>query len=121
VDLTAWEKMMRIKRKMRILTIEEMPPHPQFQRPPPVAPEEIIEEEGHVEMGPEQEALVAHEVILVDAEPEMPQPHLYHTLMRDYEESPPRMVDDLDDLDNLNDGCSDMDEWFPKDGSNDRD
>jgi hypothetical protein len=94
---------------------------PPIPAPPPVAPEEIIEEEGHVEMGPEQEALVAHEVILVDAEPEMPQPHLYHTLMRDYEESPPRMVDDLDDLDNLNDGCSDMDEWFPKDGSNDRD
>jgi hypothetical protein len=34
---------------------------------------------------------VAHEVILADAEPEMPQPHLYHTLMTDYEESPPRM------------------------------
>jgi hypothetical protein len=27
----------------------------------------------------------------------MPQPHLYHTLMRDYEESSPRMMDDLDD------------------------
>jgi hypothetical protein len=35
---------------------------------------------------------------------------------------------ELDDLDNLvdldgdpNEGCSDMDEWFPQDGSNDRD
>jgi hypothetical protein len=45
------------------------------------------------------------------------------------EESPvengPQELDDLDDLDELNDdpneGCSDMDEWFPQDGSNDRD
>jgi hypothetical protein len=50
-------------------------------------------------MIPEQEALVLHEVILADTELEMPQPHLYHELMRDYEESPPRMMDDLDDLD----------------------
>jgi hypothetical protein len=52
-------------------------------------------------------------------------------IMRDYEESPPRMengpheLDDLDDLDDMNDdpneGCSNMDEWFPKDGSNDQD
>jgi hypothetical protein len=42
--------------------------------------------------------------------------------MRDYEESPPRMKDDLDDLDaDPNEGRSDMDEWFPEDGSNDRD
>jgi hypothetical protein len=65
---------------------------------------------------------VAQEVILADAGPEMPQPHLYHALMRDYEESPPRMMDDLDDLDDdLNEGYSDMDEWFLEDGSNDRD
>jgi hypothetical protein len=70
----------------------------------------------------EQEAPVAYEVILANAEPEMPQPHLYHTLMRDYEESPPRMMDDLDDLDDdPNEGRSDMDEWFPEDGNNDRD
>jgi hypothetical protein len=38
---------------------------------------------------------------------------------RNYEESPPRMVDDFDDLDDdLNEGRSDMDEWFPEDGSN---
>jgi hypothetical protein len=43
-------------------------------------------------------------------------------LMRDYEESPPRMVDDLDDLDDdPNEGRSDMDEWFLEDGSNDMD
>jgi hypothetical protein len=42
--------------------------------PPATAPEEIIVEEEPMEMVPEQEALVAHEVILVDAEPEMPQP-----------------------------------------------
>jgi hypothetical protein len=47
--------------------------------------------------------------------------------MMDYEESPPRMVkgphglDDLDDLDDPTEACSDMDEWFPEDGSNDRD
>jgi hypothetical protein len=50
-------------------------------------------------------------------------------IMRDYKESPPRMenglheLDDLDDLydldDDPNEGCSDMDEWFLKDGSND--
>jgi hypothetical protein len=73
-------------------------------------------------MVPEQEAPVAHKVILVDAEPEMPQPCLYHALMRDYEESPPRMMDDLDDLDDdPNEGCSNMDEWFPEYGKNDRD
>jgi hypothetical protein len=84
-------------------------------------PEEI-NDEGPVEMIPEQEALVPHEVILADAEPEMPQPRLYHALMRDFEESLPRMMDDLDDLDDdPNEGRSDMDEWFPKDGSNDRD
>jgi hypothetical protein len=70
----------------------------------------------------EQEAPMAHEVILVDAEPEMLQPRLYHAHMWDYEESPPMMMGDFDDLDdNPNEGRSDMDEWFPKDGSNDRD
>jgi hypothetical protein len=65
---------------------------------------------------------VSHEVILVDAEPEMPQHHLYHPLMRDYGENPLRMEDHFDDLDDdPNEGRSDMDEWFPKNGSNDRD
>jgi hypothetical protein len=58
---------------------------------------------------------VAHEVILGDTEPELPQPRLYCTLMRDYEERPSRMMNDLDDLD----ASSDMDEWFPEDGNND--
>jgi hypothetical protein len=39
--------------------------------PPAAAPEEIIKEEGHVEMVPKQEPPMVHEVILADAEPEM--------------------------------------------------
>jgi hypothetical protein len=39
---------------------------------PAVVPEEIVEEETPMEMVLEQEAFVAHEVILVDAEPEPP-------------------------------------------------
>jgi hypothetical protein len=65
---------------------------------------------------------VLHEVILVDAEPVMPQLRLYHALMRDYEEDPLRMEDGFDDLDDdPNEGRSNMDEWFPDGGSNDRD
>jgi hypothetical protein len=72
-------------------------------------------EENLVEMVPNQEAPVSHEVILANDEPEMPQPRLYHALMRDYEESPSRMMDDLDDLDDdPNEGRSSMDEWFPR-------
>jgi hypothetical protein len=42
--------------------------------------------------------------------------------MRDYEEDPLKMEDDFDDLDDDPiDGHSDVDEWFLKDGSNDRD
>jgi hypothetical protein len=75
-----------------------------------------------MEVIPEQEASMPHEVILADAEPEMPQLHLYHALMRDYEEHLLRMEDDFDDLnDDPNEGRSDVDEWFPEDGSNDRD
>jgi hypothetical protein len=40
-------------------------------------------------------------------------------------ENGPHELDDLDDLDGLdddpNEGRSDMDEWFPQDGSNDQD
>jgi hypothetical protein len=65
---------------------------------------------------------VPHKVILADVEPEMPHLRLYHALMRDYEESPPRMMDDFDDLDDdPNEVRSDLDKWFPEDGSNDRD
>jgi hypothetical protein len=75
-----------------------------------------------MEMILEQEAPMPHEVILADVEPEMPHLCLYHALMRDHEESPPRMMDDFDDLDNdQNEGHSSIDEWFPKDGSNYRD
>jgi hypothetical protein len=75
-------------------------------------------EEDPMEMVPKHEAPVAHEVILADAESELPQPRLYRALMRDYEESPLRMMDDLDDP---TEASSDMDEWFHEDGSNDRD
>jgi hypothetical protein len=95
---------------------------PPIPAPPAVAPEEVVKEEDPVEMVLKQEAPVAHEVILVDAEPEMPRPRLYHALIRDYKESLPRMMDDLDDLDDdPNKGRSGMDEWFLEDGSNDRD
>jgi cation diffusion facilitator CzcD-associated flavoprotein CzcO len=73
-------------------------------------PEEI-DEEGHVEAIPEQEAPVPHEVILADAEPEMPQLRLFHALMRNYEENPLRLEDDFDDLDDdLSEDHYDMDE-----------
>jgi hypothetical protein len=87
----------------------------------------IINEEDPVEMVPEQEAHEASEVVLANAEPELPQPRLFNMIVRDYEESPSRKMDDLhelDDLDDLDDSAEadyDMDEWFPKDGSNDRD
>jgi hypothetical protein len=93
---------------------------------PAVVPEEIIEEEALVEMVPEQEAPVAHEMILAYAETKSPQPHLFNMIMRDYEESLPWMengpeeldyLDDLNDLDDdPNEGCSNMDEWFLEDG-----
>jgi hypothetical protein len=96
--------------------------------PPPVpvplavAPEVIIvDEEEPMEMVPEQEAPEAHEVIMADAEPELPQPHLFNILVRDYEESPPRLMDDLDDLDDPTEADYDVNEWFLEDGSNDRD
>jgi hypothetical protein len=89
--------------------------------PPAAAPEEI-DEESPMEVIPNQEVSMPHEVILADAEPKMPQLRLYHALMRDYEENPLRIDDDFDDLVNdPNKGHSDKDEWFPNDGSNDRD
>jgi hypothetical protein len=71
--------------------------------PPAAAPEEIVKEEAPEEMVPEQEAPMAHEVILADAEPELPQPRLFNMIMRDYEESPPRMENGLHELDDLDD------------------
>jgi hypothetical protein len=99
---------------------------PPATAPPPLAPPaavpEEIDEEGHVEPIPEEEAPMPHEVVLADAEFEVSQLRLYHALLRDYEENPLRLEDDFDDLeDDPNEGCSDMDEWFPDDGSNDRD
>jgi hypothetical protein len=94
--------------------------------PPPLVPSTVvpeeIDEEGPVEVISEQEASMPHEVVLADAEPKMPQLRLFHALMRDYEEHPLRIEDDFDDLNNdPNEGRSDVDEWFPEDGSNNRD
>jgi hypothetical protein len=99
---------------------------PPAARPPPptpiVAAREEIDKEGPVELIPKQEAPVPHEVVLADAKPMMPQLRLYHALMRDYEENPLKLEDDFDDLDDdPSEGRSDMDKWFPDDGSNDRD
>jgi hypothetical protein len=68
---------------------------------PAAVPEEIVKEEAPVEMVPKQEAPVTHEVILADAEPEPPQPRLFNMIMRDYEESPPRMENGPHELDDL--------------------
>jgi hypothetical protein len=98
---------------------------------PTVVPKEIIKEEAPVENVLKQEVPVVHEVILANAKPELSHPRLFNMIMRDYEESPPRMengpheLDDWDDLYNLDDdpkeGHSNMDEWFLEDGSNDQD
>jgi hypothetical protein len=74
-----------------------------------------------MEMVPEQEAPEAFGVILADAEPEPLQPWLYIVLMRDYEESPSRMMNDLHELDDPTEADYDVDEWYPEDGSNDWD
>jgi hypothetical protein len=41
--------------------------------------------------------------------------------MRDYEESPLRAMNNLDDLDKPTKADYDVNEWFPDDGSNDWD
>jgi hypothetical protein len=66
---------------------------------PPVAVPEEIDEEGPMEVISEQESLMSHEVILADAEPEVPQFCLYNALLRDYAENLLRLEDDFDDLD----------------------
>jgi hypothetical protein len=40
---------------------------------------------------------------LADAEPGLPQPRLFNVIMRDYKESPSRMMDGLYELDDLDD------------------
>jgi hypothetical protein len=76
------------------------PPPP---TPPNVVPEEI-HEEGPMEAIPEQEDLKPHEVTMTEVKSETPHHHLYHALMRDYEEDPLRLEDDFDDLDGYLDG-----------------
>jgi hypothetical protein len=78
---------------------------------PPAAMPEEINEEGPMEAIPEQEVPMPHEVVMAEAEPEIPQLRLYRALMRDYEENPLRLEDDFDDLDNyLSGGRFDVDE-----------
>jgi hypothetical protein len=50
------------------------------------------------------------EIIEPEKEPEPPQPCLFTALMRYLEESPSRMFDDLDDLDDLTMTDYDVDE-----------
>jgi hypothetical protein len=89
---------------------------------PPAAVPEEINEEGPMEAILEQEVPMSHEVIMAEAEPEVPHLRLYHALMRDYEENPLKLEDDFDDLDDYpNEGRSDVDEQIPEDGTNDRD
>jgi hypothetical protein len=106
------------------------PPAAAAPPPAPVPPAAAIEvitinKEDPMEMVPKQKSLEAHEGILADAEPELPQPRLFNMIVRDYEESPSRMMDDLhelddlDDLDDLTEADYDVDEWFLVDGSND--
>jgi hypothetical protein len=88
---------------------------PPVATPPPPAPpattSEEINEEGPVEVIPEQVTLMPHEVVPADAEPEVRQLHLYHALMRDYEENPLRLEDYFDDLDDdPSEDHTDMDE-----------
>jgi hypothetical protein len=88
---------------------------PPATAPPPSAPPAPvpgkINEEGPMEAIPEQETPMLQEVIMGDAEPEVPQLRLYHAHVRDYEEIPLRLEDDFDDLDDdPNEGRSDVDE-----------
>jgi hypothetical protein len=94
---------------------------PPVPAPPAAAPKVIIieVEEDLVQIVPKQEAPEVHVVILADAEQELPQPRLFNVLVRDYEESPLRMMNDLADLDDPTEVDYDVNEWFPKDESND--
>jgi hypothetical protein len=60
---------------------------------------------------PEQEVPMPHEVVMAEAEPEIPQLRLYRALVGDYEGNPLRLEDDFDDLDDYpNGGRSNVDE-----------
>jgi hypothetical protein len=73
-------------------------------------PEEI-NEEGPMKAILEQEVPMPHEVVMAEAEPEIPQLRLYRALVGDYEENPLRLEYDFDDLDAYpNGGRSNVDE-----------
>jgi hypothetical protein len=105
--------------KMMMMAEEMLSRHPLLLHHLLPPPEFVIEEEEDLEeMVLEQEAPEAWEVILLKEEPEPPHPDLFTMLMRDHEEIPSRMFDDLDDPTHVD---YDMDEWFLKDGSHDHD
>jgi hypothetical protein len=123
--MTTTMMTMRMIAMMRTRMMEEMPLHPLLLHPPvDVAPAAAIpevddeEEEDSEMMIPEHDAPEELEIIMSEDEPEPSQPCLFTMLMRDHEESPSRMFDDLDDPTIAN---YDVDEWFPEDGSCDRD
>jgi hypothetical protein len=60
-------------------------------------------------------------IITPETEPEQLQPHLLNVLLRFYEENLSRMMEDMDDLDDSTEYDDNMNEWFHRDGSNDRD
>jgi hypothetical protein len=61
------------------------------------------------------------EIIMPKEELEPLQPRLFTMLMRDHEESPSRMFDDLDDSNDPTHADYNVDEWFLEDGSHDHD
>jgi hypothetical protein len=61
------------------------------------------------------------EIITLKEEPKPLQSCLFTALMRDHEESPSRMYDNLYDLNDPTEADYDVDEWFPEDGSHDHD
>jgi hypothetical protein len=68
MDSTIWERMMTT----RMMAMKGTLPHPLHLHHLLPHLRRIIEEEAPMEMVPEQEAPVAHEVILADAELELP-------------------------------------------------
>jgi hypothetical protein len=52
---------------------------------------------------------------LSKAEPKPLQPRFFNVLMRDYKESPSRMMDDLNHLDDPTEANYDMDKWYSED------
>jgi hypothetical protein len=78
--------------------------------PAAAAPKVAVKEEDPEMLILEWESPEALEIILLDKEPKPLQPRLFTVLLRDHEESPLRIHDDLDDL-TLDD--YDEEQWYP--------